>query len=150
MKRVLAIALLTLLLLPGIAFAGSSTDAALALGAFAALGTILMGAAAFGHPAVAAPPPVVYPPDPPAVYAPAPPVVAAPPPPVYLPPPPVVYVPPPPVVYAPQPPVVYAPQPPVIYAPPPPVVYAPPAYRHRHYGRYGYAYDDHGYRWHRN
>lgn len=96
----------------GIAFAGSSTDAALALGAFAALGTILMGAAAFGHPAIAAPPPVVYaPPEPPAVYAPA---------------------------------------PPVVYAPPPPVVYAPPAYRHRHYGGYGYAYDDHGYRWRRN
>jgi hypothetical protein len=128
MKRVLAIALLTLLLLPGIAFAGSSTDAALALGAFAALGTILMGAAAFGHPAIAAPPPLVYaPPEPPAVYAPAPPVVA----------------PPPPVVYAPQPPVVYAPT-------PPPVVYAPRVHRHRHYDRYGYAYDDYGYRWRRN
>jgi len=142
MRRVLAIALLAMLLLPGIAFAGSSTDAALALGAFAALGTILMGAAALGHPAIAAPPPVVYaPPEPPAVYAPAPPVVA--------PPPPVVYTPQPPVVYAPPPPVVYAPQPPVVYAPPPPVVYAPWVHRHRHYERYGYAYDDHGYRWRR-
>jgi len=141
MKRVLAIALLTMLLLPGIAFAGSATDAALALGAFAALGTILMGAAALGHPAIAAPPPVVYaPPEPPAVYAPAPPVVAA---------PPVVYAPQPPVVYAPPPSVVYAPPPPVAYAPPP-VVYAPPAYRHWHYGRYGYVYDDHGYHWRHN
>jgi hypothetical protein len=129
MKRVLALALITMLLLPGIAFAGPSTDAALALGAFAALGTILMGAAALGHPAVAPAPVVVEPPAPPAVYAPAPPVVAA----------------PPPVVYAPQPQAVYAP-PPVVYLPaPPPVVYAPRVHRHRYYDRY--AYDVHGHRW---
>ena len=108
MKRVLVIALIAMLLLPTAAFAGSGRDAALAIGAAAALGTLLMGAAAFGHPAIAAPPPVVY--EPPA----------------------------PPVVYAPQP----------VYAPPP-VVYAPPAYRHRHYARYGYGYDDYGYRWRR-
>lgn len=120
MKRVLAIALITMLLAPGVASAGSSTDAALGLGAFAALGTILLGAAVFGNPAIAAPP-----------------VVYAPPPPVYA-PPPVVYAPPPPPVYAP-PPVVYAPPPPVVYSPPP-VVYAPrPAYGHRPHWRYGYG-----------
>jgi hypothetical protein len=128
MKRVFALALIAMLLLPGIAFAGPSTDAALALGAFAALGTILMGAVALGQPAIAAPAPVVVePPAPPAVYAPAPPVVAT----------------PPPVVYAPQPPVVYAPA-------PPPVVYAPRVHRHRYYDRYGYAYDAHGHRWYRD
>lgn len=126
MKRVLAIALITMLMLPTIAWAGSASDAALGLGAFAALGTILLGAAVFGNPAIAAPP---------VVYAPPPPVYA-PPPVVYAPPPPVVYAPPPPV-YAP-PPVVYAPPPPV-YGPPP-VVYAPrPAYGHRPHWRYGYG-----------
>jgi hypothetical protein len=122
MKRVLALALIAMLLLPGVAFAGSSTNAALALGAFAALGTILMGAAALGQPAVTAPAPVVVEP-PPAVYAPAPPVAAA-------------------------PPVVYAPQPPVVYAPQPPVVYAPQVHRHRYDHRY--AYDAHGHRWYRD
>jgi hypothetical protein len=129
MKRVLAIALIAMLLLPGIASAGSSTDAALGLGAFAALGTILLGAAVLGHPAIAAPAPVVVePPAPPVVYAPAPPVVYA----------------PPPVVYVPGPRVVYAP-------PPPPVVYAPPrVYSHRTYARHGYAYNDYGPRWRRD
>jgi len=104
MKRVAAVALIAILLLPGIAFAGSSNNAALALGAFAALGTILLGANALSHAAVM-PPPVVLEPPAPVVYAPAPP--------------------PPPVVYAPAPPVVYA---------PPPVVYAPaPVYRHYRY-----------------
>jgi hypothetical protein len=136
MKRVLAIALITMLLLPGIASAGSSRDAALGLGAFAALGTILLGAAVLGHPAIAAPAPVI-------VEPPAPPVV-------YAPPPPVAYAPPPPVVYAPPPPVVYAPPPPPVVYAPPPVVYAPrPAYGYRPYGRYGYAYDDYGHRWRR-
>jgi hypothetical protein len=116
MKRVAAVAFIAILLLPGLAFAGSSNDAALALGAFAALGTILLGANALSHAAVAPPPVVVAPPAPPVVYAPAPP--------------------PPPVVYAPAPPVVYAP-PPVVYAPPR-VVYAPvPVYRYRHAYAYG-------------
>ncbi len=129
MKRVAAAALVAILLLPGLAFAGSSNDAALALGAFAALGTILLGANALSHAAVAPPPPVVVePPAPPVVYAPAPP------------PPPVVYAPAPPVVYAPPPPVVYAPPPRVVYAPPP-VVYAPaPVYRHRYAHTYGPAW----------
>jgi len=116
MKRVAAVTLIAILLLPGLAFAGSSNDAALALGAFAALGTILLGANALSHATVAPPPVVVEPPAPPVVYAPAPP--------------------PPPVVYAPAPPVVYAP-PRVVYAPPP-VVYAPaPVYRYRHAYAYG-------------
>lgn len=127
MKRVLAVVLIAMLMLPGMAWAGSSRDAALGLGAFAALGTILLGAAALSG-AVLAPPPVVAAP---------PPVVYEPPPAVYAPPPP------PPVVYAP-PPVVYAPAPPpVVYAPPPPV-YGPPVYGrgydHRPYRRHPDAY----------
>jgi hypothetical protein len=114
MKRVLAIALLALMLVPGVAFAGSSTDAALGLGAFAALGTLLLGAAMFGGQA--------------AVAAPAPPAIYAPPPAVYE--SPAVYA-PPPAVYAP-PPVVYRPAPPaVVYGPR--AVYSPaPVYGHRH------------------
>jgi len=122
MKRVVAVVLIAMLMLPGMAWAGSSTDAALGLGAFAALGTLLLGAAVLSHPGIVAPaPPVVYapPPAPPVVYAPAPPVVYAPPP-------------PPPVVYTPAPPVVYG----------PPVVYAPaPVYGYRVHGRYGYAHN---------
>jgi hypothetical protein len=118
MKRVVAVVLIAMLMLPGMAWAGSSTDAALGLGAFAALGTLLLGAAVLTHPAIVAP---------------APPVVYAPPPVVYAPPPLVVYAPPPP------PPVVYAPAPRVVYGPPP-VVYAPaPVYGYRFHGRYGYA-----------
>src|SRR5260370_37942618 len=80
MKRLTAVALMTVIMLPGVAFAGSSTDAALGLGAFAVFNQILGGVGVFGHP--------------PVVVAPAPPVV-------YAPPPPVVYAPPPPVVYGP-------------------------------------------------
>src|SRR5438046_505634 len=88
MKRVVAVALIAMLLLPGAAWAGSSTDAALGLGAFAALGTILLGAAALSHAAVAPPVPVAVEPPPAVVYAPPPPQV------VYQPaPPPVVYAP---------------------------------------------------------
>ena len=39
MKRMIAVALIAMLLVPGVAFANSSTNAALGLGAFAALGT---------------------------------------------------------------------------------------------------------------
>jgi hypothetical protein len=129
MKRVVAVVLIVMLMLPGMAWAGSSTDAALGLGAFAALGTLLLGAAVLSHPAVAAPAPAV-------VELPAPPVVYAPPP-----PPPVVYAPAPRVIYAPPPPppvVYYAPAPPVVYGPPP-VAYAP-VYGYRGHGRYGYAH----------
>jgi hypothetical protein len=136
MKRVMAVALIAMLLLPGAAYAGSGTDAALGLGAFAALGTLLLGAAIFGgHPAVAAPEPV-YVPQPPVVYQPAP---------VYAPPPPVVYAPPP--VYAPAPPVVYTPRPVYRQTPvyrPAPVYRQAPVYREAPVyapapGHYGYG-----------
>jgi hypothetical protein len=71
------------------AFAGSSTDAALGLGAFAVFNQLFGGLAV--HPVVVAQPPVVYAPPPPVVYAP-PPVVYAPPPVAYYPPPPPVVV----------------------------------------------------------
>jgi len=109
-KLVGGLAIAVAMLLPGAAFAGSSTDAALGLGAFAVFNQILGGIGIFGRPAVvAAPAPVVY----------------APPPPVYVAPPPVVYAPAPPVVYAPAPRVVYAPAPPVFVRPAP--VYVRPA-----------------------
>jgi len=98
------------------AFAGSSTDAALGLGAFAVFNQILSGTGVFGagrpvYREVVVAPVVVQ--QPPAV--------------VYTPPPPVVYAPAPSVVYGP-PPVVYAP------APPPAVYYAPqPVYAYRYY-----------------
>lgn len=115
MKRVAAVVMIALLLLPGIASAGSATDAALGLGAFAALGTILLGAAALSHPAVLASAPIVYAPPPAPVYVPAPPQV----------------------IYAPAPPqVVY-----YVPAPPPAVVYAPaPVYGYRYYPSYGYGH----------
>jgi len=71
-------------------FAGSSTDAALGLGAFAVFNQLFGGVAA-APPVVVAQPPVVYTPPPPVVYAP-PPVVYAPPPVAYYPPPPPVVV----------------------------------------------------------
>jgi hypothetical protein len=115
-KLVGGLAVAAAMLLPGYAFAGSSTDAALGLGAFAVFNQILGGVGIFGRPAVvAAPAPVVYQPAP---------VVYAPPPPVYVAPPPVVYAPAPRVVYAP-PPVVYAPVPRVVYAPAPRMIVRP-------------------------
>ena len=130
MKRVVAaVALSGLLFVPGLASAGSSTDAALGLGAFAVFNQIVSGTGIFGggRPVYAPAPPVVYAPAPPSavIYAPAPPPV------VYAP------APPPAVVYAPAPPaVVYAPQPAVVY-PQPTVVYAPaPAYGYYSYPSY--------------
>ncbi|HZF04392.1 MAG TPA: hypothetical protein VE932_08695 [Patescibacteria group bacterium] len=114
---------MTVILLPGVAFAGSSTDAALGLGAFAVFNQILGGVGLFGRPAV--------------VVAPAPPVV-------YAPPPPVVYAPPPQIVYGP-PPVMYAPPQPV-YVVPQPVYVAPrPVYGYRRYA-YHHGWERHG-RW---
>jgi hypothetical protein len=102
MKRVIAaVALSGVLMVPGLASAGSSTDAALGLGAFAVFNQILSGTGVFGagRPVVVERPVVVYAP------------------------PPVVYAPPPPaVVYAPAPP------PAVVYSPPPAVVYGPGYY----------------------
>jgi hypothetical protein len=97
--------LASLLLLPAVvavvplpAHAGSSTDAALGLGAFAVFNQIVRGETVFhgGRPPVRER----------VVYVPAPPPVVYTPPPVHYAPPPVAYVPPPPVVYGPAP-VVY-------------------------------------------
>src|SRR5881397_2938920 len=106
MKRVAAFVLLTMLLIPGVALAGSSTDAALGLGAFALFNQILSGTGIFGAfqaPAVAAAPVVVQRP----VYVQQPVVVVPPPAPVYV-------APAPPVYYAPAAPVYYAPRPVVV------------------------------------
>jgi len=91
MKKLLAVALILIVLSPALAFAGSSTDAALALGAFAVFNQVLSGTGVFGgflghQPVVVAPPPPVpiYQPEP-DVYAPPPPVVVAPPAPVFVP-----------------------------------------------------------------
>src|SRR5260370_41745692 len=95
MKRLTAVALMTVIMLPGVAFAGSSTDAALGLGAFAVFNQILGGVGVFGRPAVGLPPApsVVYAPPPPVAYAPPPPVVYGPPPVAHPPPQPVYVVP---------------------------------------------------------
>ena len=117
MKKLTALVLALVLLSPVVAFAGSSTDAALGLGAFAVFNQILGGVGLFGgfaHPApVYAAPAVVYAPPPPVVYA----------------PPPVVYAPPPPVVYAPAP-VVVAPH--VVVGGP---VFVRPFHHHRPFPR---------------
>ena len=129
MKRLaLAATVAGLLLLPGVARAGSATDAALGLGAFAVFNQILSGTGIFGGaPAVAAP------------------VVVAPPPPVYAPAP--VYVAPPPRVYAPAP-VYVAPPPPVYFAPPVAYVPAPPVYYgHRVYYAPSRHWTPPGHRW---
>ena len=124
MKKLIAgLALLTgtALLAPIPADAGGSTDAALALGAFAVFNQIVRGDTIFNapRPVVVAPPPAVVYSPPPVVYA----------------PPPVAYVPPPPVVYAP-PSVIYAPPPAVVYAPAPVVVYRTPVFVQPRYGRH--------------
>jgi hypothetical protein len=118
MKRLAAVALMSVVLLPGVAFAGSSTDAALGLGAFAVFNQILGGVGIFGaaRPAVVVPAPVVVTPPPPVVYN----------------PPPVYVAPPVPVYYAPAPPVYVAPRP--VYVAPRPVVYrSVPVARHGHW-----------------
>lgn len=109
MKRVAAVVLFAMLLIPGVALAGSSTDAALGLGAFAVFNQILSGTGIFGAfnpaPAVAAAPVVVerqvvverpvyvQQPVAPVYVVPAPPVYFAPPAPVYVAPRPVVVYP---------------------------------------------------------
>jgi hypothetical protein len=95
----LAVAVLLVALSPAVALAGSSTDAALGLGAFAVMNQILSGTGIFGG-LFGAPAPVVVAPPPPVVVAPPPPVIVAPPRPVVVAPAPVVVA-PPPVVYAP-------------------------------------------------
>ena len=121
MKRVVVgAALVGSLMMPGLAAAGSSTDAALGLGAFAVFNQILSGPGVFGggrtvvveRPVVVAPPPpVVYSPPPPVYYAPA----------------------PRPVVVYPAPPVVYR-APGYAYAPAPVYGHVPPGHwKHRHW-----------------
>ena len=128
MKGVAAVALIGSLMLPGVASAGSSTDAALGLGAFAVFNQIMSGTGVFGGGrTVVIERPVVYAPaPPPVVYAPA--------------PPPVVYAPPPAVVYQTPPGVVYQTPPGVVYQAPP-VVYGPaPVYGYyAQYPRHGYG-----------
>jgi hypothetical protein len=129
MKRLgTALVVAILPLLPVTAWAGSSTDAALGLGAFAVFNQILGGTGIFAGLA-SAPQPVHYAPPQP-VYYPQP--VYAPPPPVYVMPQPV-YVAPRPVYVAPRP-VYFAPRP-VYVAPRPVIVYrsAVPVYS-RHAG----------------
>ena len=110
---------------PGSRVRGSSTDAALALGAFAVFNQMLSGIGVFGG--LAHQPVVVAPAPPLTIYQPAP-VVYAPPPVVYA-PPPVVYAPPPPVVVVRSAPVVFVPR--GGYYVPRGGYYAPaPVYRH--------------------
>ena len=134
MKRlVTVIALLVLaagsfLAIPEQASAGSSSDAALALGAFAVFNQIVRGETIFnGSPYVVRQTVVVEPP----VVVQQPVVIQQPPAVIYAPPPAVVYG-PPPVIYAPAPP------PTVYYVPAPTPVYAYP---------YGYPHYRAAYRW---
>jgi hypothetical protein len=129
MKRAAAAVLIAMLLVPGVALAGSSTDAALGLGAFAVFNQILSGTGIFGlgRSVVAAPP--VYAPQP--VYARQP---------VYAPQP--VYVVPPPIVVAPRPVFVHRYPGPVYYQSRARYVPAPPAWGHGWHGR-AYGYDRH-------
>ena len=85
MKKLIALVLAAAVLMPGLAFAGASTDAALGLGAFAVFNQILGGVGIFHRGPVVASPPVVYAPPPPAYYAPSPPVYYAPSPRAYVP-----------------------------------------------------------------
>jgi len=107
MKKAIVLASLLALLVPGAAFAGPATDAALGLGAFAVFNQIIAGTGVFGA-FVPAPRPVVLP---------APPVA-----PVVVPAP--VIAPPPVIVHEYRP--VYV-RPPVYYAPPVHRVYHAPA-----------------------
>jgi len=130
MKTLVAVAILLAMLVPGAAFAGASTDAALGLGAFAVFNQIISGTGIFGafHPA---PGPVVV----------APPVQER----VVVREYHLVYV-PPPVYYAPAPVYYYYAPPPVYYDAPPRRVFvikergwSPPGHAKRgHYGHGGY------------
>ena len=62
MKRLAAAVMVLALLVPGAAFAGSSTDAALGLGAFAVFNQIISGTGIFGGYRQAAQPVVIQPP----------------------------------------------------------------------------------------
>jgi len=123
MKKLIALVIAAAVLMPGLAFAGASTDAALGLGAFAVFNQILGGVGIFHRgPVVAAAPPVVY----------------APPPPVYYAPPAPAYVPAPRVIVQPYP--VYVPAPRHV------VVYPQPAFCPPGHARKGWCYGGAGYR----
>jgi hypothetical protein len=77
MKKLIALVLAVAVLIPTLAFAGASTDAALGLGAFAVFNQILGGVGVFHRGPVVAPAPVYVAPPPP-VYVPAPRVVVQP------------------------------------------------------------------------
>ncbi|MGH7384642.1 MAG: hypothetical protein ACREKG_05625 [Candidatus Rokuibacteriota bacterium] len=77
MKKLIALVLAVAVFIPGLAFAGPSTDAALGLGAFAVFNQILGGVGIFHRGHVVAAPPVVYAPPPPR-YVPAPRVIVKP------------------------------------------------------------------------
>ena len=128
MKRLAMVSMLAMLpLVPGAAWAGSSTDAALGLGAFAVFNQIISGTGIFGGLAAR---PVYVAPAPPVYVAPAPVYVA--PQPVYVAPQPV-YVAPRPVYVAPRP--VYVSPRPVYVAPRPVVIYRGAAHG-RHGGKH--------------
>jgi hypothetical protein len=102
MKTLIAVVLAAAVLMPAAAFAVSSTDAALGLGAFAVFNQMLGGVGIFQRYQAPPPPVVVVPPPPPVVYqyhyyAPAP--VYAYPAPVYVVPGPTYYAPAPVVIY---------------------------------------------------
>src|SRR5688572_12827778 len=124
MKLVAAVLMVALLLVPGVALAGSE-DAALALGAFAVFNQIISGTGIFAGaaPVVVAPRPVIVAPQP-----------------VYAPPP--VYVAPPPVVVAPRP-VYVAPRPVVVYRGAA-HVYHRPDYHHGHVRGHGHKWGHRG------
>ena len=106
MKKAIVLASLIALLIPGAAFAGASTDAALGLGAFAVFNQMISGTGIFGA-FVPVPRPVVVAPPAAPVVVPAP-----------------VIAPPPVIVHEYRP--VYV-RPPVYYAPPVHRVYHAPA-----------------------
>ena len=132
MKTLIAVVLAVAVLLPAAAFAGSSTDAALGLGAFAVFNQMLGGVGIFQR-YQASPAVVVAPPPPPPVvyqyhyYAPAP--VYAYPAPVYAYPAPV-YTYPAPVYTYPAP--VYVVPGPAYYPPAPGVIYQQRRHHWRH------------------
>ncbi len=136
MKRMaVVLGMVTLLLVPGIARAGSATDAALGLGAFAVFNQIVSGTGVFGAFAQPAPHTVVVERHvvverPVVVQQAAPVYVVPPPPPTVVYPAPAVVYPAPTVVYP--APVVVAPQP-VFVRPGPPYGHA---YGHRRHWSY--------------
>lgn len=78
MKKLIALVIAAAVLMPGLAFAGASTDAALGLGAFAVFNQILGGVGIFHRGPVVTAPPVVYAPPRPVYYAPPPRVIVRP------------------------------------------------------------------------